>query len=63
MDKIIVCLKWLDSGLDYFTYFAKDDCLASEVKEMIQDNQHPVIPLGCVIIALLYFRERIEIEK
>lgn len=63
IDKIIVCLEWLDSGLDFFTYFAKDDCLASEVREMIQNNQHPVIPLGCVITALLYFRGRVVIKK
>jgi hypothetical protein len=63
IDKIIICLEWLDTGLDCFTYFAKDDCLASEVKEMIQNDQHPVIPLGCVITALLYFRNRIAIDK
>jgi len=63
IDKIIVCLEWLDRGLGYFTYFAKEECLASEVKEMIQNDQHPVIPLGCVITALLYFRGRIAINK
>jgi hypothetical protein len=63
MDKIIVCLEWLDTGLGYFTYFAKDDCLASEIKEMIQNAQHPVIPLGCVITALLYFHNRIAINS
>ena len=63
IDKIIVCLDWLDTGLDSFTYFAKEDCLASEVKEMIQDSHNPEIPLGCVIIALLYFCDRIVINK
>jgi hypothetical protein len=63
IDKIIVCLEWLDNGLGYFTYFAQDECLASEVREMIQDDQNPVIPLGCVITALLYFRNRIVIDK
>ena len=63
VNKIILCLEWLDRYLNYFTYFSSDYCSASKVKEMIEKPNGPNIPLGCVIVALLYNYNRIEYEK
>ena len=62
-DKIIICLDWLDEGLNYFTYFANYNCYASNVKEMIERPDGPEIPLGCVITAILYNYQKLEYEK
>jgi hypothetical protein len=63
IDKIIVCLDWLDEGLNYFTYFANYNCYASNVKDMIEKPDGPEIPLGCVITAILYNHNKLEYEK
>jgi len=63
VDKITVCLDWLDEGLNYFTYFANYNCYASDVKEMIEKPDGPEIPLGCVITAILYNHQKLKYEK
>jgi len=63
VDKILVCLEWLDEYLTYFTYFANYYCYASEVKDMIENPGEEEIPLGCVITAILYNYQKLEYEK
>ncbi len=63
IDKIIVCLDWLDEYLNYFTYFANYNCYASDVKEMIELRGNRDAPLGCVITAILYNHQKLENEK
>jgi len=63
MDKIIVCLDWLEEGLNYFTYFSNYNCYASDVKEMIGLRDKRETPLGCVITAILYNHQKLEYEK
>ena len=63
IDKIIICLDWLDKGLNYFTYFENYNCYASDVKEMIENSSNMKIKLGCVITAILYNYQKLEYEK
>ena len=63
VDKIIVCLDWLDEYLNYFTYFSNYNCYASNVKEMIEIRGKRQIPLGCVIAAIMYNYKRLRYEK
>ena len=63
VDKIIVCLEWLDEYLNYFTYFSNYNCYASNVKEMIEIRGKRQIPLGCVIAAILYNHQKLGYEK
>jgi hypothetical protein len=63
VDKIIVCLDWLDEGLNYFTYFANYNCYASDVKKMIEQGGEIEIPLGCIITAIMYNYQKLDYEK
>ena len=63
VDKIIVCLEWLDEYLNYFTYFSNYNCYASNVKEMIEIRGKRQIPLGCVMAAIMYNYQKLEYEK
>jgi hypothetical protein len=63
IDKVLVCLEWLDEHLTYFTYFANDYCYASKVKDIIENHREEQIPLGCVITAILYNSQKLEYEK
>ena len=62
VDEIIYCLESIERSLSHNTYYAEYDCYASEVKEMVENDQHPVISLGSIIAALLYLRGRIQYE-
>ena len=63
IDKIIVCLDWLDKSLNYFTYFSNYNCYASDVREMIETPDTGRISLGCVIAAVMYNYQKLEYEK
>jgi hypothetical protein len=63
VDKIIVCLEWLDEYLNYFTYFSNYNCYASDVREMIETPDTGRISLGCVIAAVMYNYQKLQHEK
>jgi hypothetical protein len=63
MDKIIICLEWIDREYTLEAYIKAKGCKASELKRIIEANEETDIPLGCVITALSYNHHRFRFLK
>jgi hypothetical protein len=63
IDKIIICLEWIDREYTLETYIKANGCRASQLQKIIGSNEEMEIPLGCVITALSYNCHRFRFLK
>lgn len=63
IDKIIICLEWIDREYSLEAYIKAIGCRASELKRIIDANEETEIPLGCVITAISYNWHRFRYLK
>jgi len=54
IDKIIICLEWIDREYTLEAYIKASGCKASQLQKIIEGNEETQIPLGCVITAIAY---------
>jgi hypothetical protein len=60
LDKIIICLEHIDKEFTPDQYIKAKGERASELKGLIDFKEDMDIPLGCVIAAIIYNRDRFE---
>jgi hypothetical protein len=60
IDKIIICLEWIDKEFTPGKYIKAKGERASELKGLIDFKEDMDMPLGCVIAAIIYNRDRFE---
>ncbi|MBK6915022.1 MAG: hypothetical protein IPH11_15675 [Ignavibacteriales bacterium] len=63
IDKIIICLEWIDREFTLEAYIKASGCRASELKRSIEFYKETDIPLGCVITAIAYNYHRFRYIK
>ena len=63
IDKIIICLEWIDREYTLEAYIKANGCRASQLQKIIEANEETKIPLGCVITALSYNCHRFRFQK
>lgn len=63
VDKIIVCLKWIDRDITIEVYIKSTGRWAAKLKEAIEASEGIDIPLGCVITAIAYNFHRFRFLK
>lgn len=63
VDKIIICLDWIDREYTLEAYIRASGCNASKLQQIIELNEGTEIPLGCVITALAYNHHRFRYQK
>jgi len=63
IDKIIICLEWVDREYTLEAYINANGCRASQLQRIIGINEEMEIPLGCVITALSYNCHRFRFLK
>ena len=63
IDKIIICLEWIDREYTLEAYIKANGCRASQLQKIIGSNEEMEIPLGCVITALSYNCHRFRFLK
>ena len=63
IDKIIICLEWIDREYSLEAYIKATGNKASELKRIIEADEETEIPLGCVITALAYNYHRFRYLK
>ena len=63
IDKIIICLEWIDREYTLEAYIRASGCNASKLQQIIELNEGTEIPLGCVITAIAYNYHRFRYLK
>ena len=60
LDKIIICLERIDKEFTTDIYILAKGRRASEIKQLIDFKDNIDMPLGCVIAAIIYNRDRFK---
>lgn len=63
VDKIIICLEWIDREYSLEAYIKAKGNNASELQKMIESIEETDIPLGCVIVAIAFNHHRFRYLK
>jgi hypothetical protein len=63
IDKIIICLGWIDREYTLEAYIKANGLKASQLKKAIEASEEIDIPLGCVITAIAYNYHRFRYIK
>jgi hypothetical protein len=63
IDKIIICLEWIDREFTLEAYMKATGLKASELKRGIEASEETEIPLGCVITAIAFNYHRFRYLK
>ncbi|MFZ1518686.1 MAG: hypothetical protein WAU11_07920 [Ignavibacteriaceae bacterium] len=63
IDKIIICLEWIDREYTLEAYIKASGLKASELKRGIEASEETGIPLGCVITAIAINHHRFRYIK
>jgi hypothetical protein len=63
IDKIIICLEWIDREYTLEAYMKATELKASELKRGIEASEETEIPLGCVITAIAFNYHRFRYIK
>ena len=63
IDKIIICLEWIDREYSLEAYIKAKGNKASELKKGIEADEEIDIPLGCVITAIAFNYHRFRYLK
>ena len=63
VDKIIICLEWIDREYTLEAYMKATGLRASELKRGIEASEETEIPLGCVITAIAFNHHRFRYIK
>ena len=63
IDKIIICLEWIDREYTLEAYIKASGLKASELKRGIEASEETEIPLGCVITAIAFNYHRFRYNK
>lgn len=63
IDKIIICLEWIDREYTLEAYIKANGLRASQLKKAIEASEEIDIPLGCVITAIAYNYHRFRYIK
>lgn len=63
IDKIIICLEWVDREYTLEAYMKASGLRASELKRGIEASEETEIPLGCVITAIAINHHRFRYIK
>lgn len=63
IDKIIICLEWIDREYTLEAYIKASGCNASKLQQIIEIDEGTEIPLGCVITALAFNYHRFRYLK
>ena len=63
IDKIIICLEWIDREYTLEAYMKATGLKASELKRGIEASEETEIPLGCVITAIAINHHRFRYIK
>ena len=63
VEKIIICLEWIDREYTLEAYMKATGLKASQLKRAIEASEDIDIPLGCVITAIEYNYNRFRFQK
>jgi len=63
IDKIIICLEWIDREYTLEAYIKANGCKASQLQKIIETNDETEMPLGCVIAAIAFNYHRFRYLK
>ena len=63
VDKIIICLEWIDREYTIEAYIKANGLRASQLKIAIEASENIDIPLGCVITAIAFNHHRFRYTK
>ena len=63
LDKIKICLEWIDKEYTLEVYIKATGLRASQLKKAIEFDKEIDIPLGCVITAIAYNHHRFRYIK
>lgn len=63
VDKIIICLEWIDREYTLEAYIRANGVRASQIKNAIESEEDIDIPLGCVITAIAFNHHRFRYTK